>query len=222
MGSTNNNLRARQSVVKDKSETTSTVNGSHPSAFRPLENDSRYPQSQVNRLLPDDMQTTEAAPVRGPHHELQVQRTHCYNYHHHDNSNFHNLENNQDELSLKKLAENAPQCGSTNVLGRPLEVNNRNYRNRSASGSNHGSNGPHGSSTAINAADTNTESGSGHAGRGGSGDASGSGSGTGVEEYKLAPREAALNKFRQKRKERSFKKRVPLFLRLFLSFNFMI
>ncbi|GFP83734.1 two-component response regulator-like aprr7 [Phtheirospermum japonicum] len=42
----------------------------------------------------------------------------------------------------------------------------------------------------------------------GSGDASGSGSGNKVDEIKFAQREAALIKFRQKRKERCFKKKV--------------
>ncbi|XP_012835975.1 PREDICTED: two-component response regulator-like APRR7 isoform X1 [Erythranthe guttata] len=160
----------------------SSVNGLCPPTFRPVENDLRYSQPQVSLFLPNEMQTKNVAPK---------------NYHHHQQLSY-----NQDESSIKKLPEDTPQCGSTNVLGKPMEDNSRNCRNRSASGSNHGSNGHNGTVGRY------TESGIGQAGRNGSGDTSGSGGGTGVDECKLAPREAALNKFRQKRKERSFTKRV--------------
>ncbi|KAK6140332.1 hypothetical protein DH2020_025927 [Rehmannia glutinosa] len=116
---------------------------------------------------------------------------------------------NHDESSVKQLVVDAPHCVSTNVLGGPLDGNPRNCSlNRSASGSNHGSNGQNGSSTAINAAGNNAESDVGQAGKSGSGDASGSGSGNKVDEIKFAQREAALIKFRLKRKERCFKKKV--------------
>ncbi|KAK6126045.1 hypothetical protein DH2020_040159 [Rehmannia glutinosa] len=62
-----------------------------------------------------------------------------------------------------------------------------------------------GSSTAINAVGTYAKSDFGQARNSGSGD---SGSGTRIDENKVSQREAALNKFRQKKKERSFKKKV--------------
>ncbi|KAI3473244.1 hypothetical protein Pfo_030536 [Paulownia fortunei] len=205
MGSTTNRL------PKDKSEATSTINGLHRSAFRSVKNDLRYSQQQVS-LLPNGMQSTDLCQARSSYQELQSQHPHHQNYHRHHH-HFHNMENqpssNQDESSLKQVAVDAPHCGSTNVLGGPMDGNPRNCSlNRSASGSNHGSNGQNGSSTAINAVGNNAESDVGQAGKSGSGDASGSGSGNRVDENKFAQREAALIKFRQKRKERCFKKKV--------------
>ncbi|KAI3474028.1 hypothetical protein Pfo_028816 [Paulownia fortunei] len=207
MGSTTNKL------PKDKSEATSTINGLHPSAFRSVKHDLRYSQQQVS-LLPNCMQSTDLCQARSSYQELQSQhpRHQNYNRHHH---HFHNMENqpssNQDESSLKQVAVDAPHCGSTNVLGGPMDGNPRNCSlNRSASGSNHGSNGQNGSSTAINAVGNNAESDVGQVGKSGSGDASGSGGGNRVDENKFAQREAALIKFRQKRKERCFKKKKEI------------
>ncbi|KAG8376494.1 hypothetical protein BUALT_Bualt09G0069300 [Buddleja alternifolia] len=212
MGSTTNKPVTQKSIMKDKSEGTSIINGLHPSAFKPVINDHRYSQKQVN-LLPNDMQTTDEYPVRGSQQELQIHHPQPHNCNHRHHHHAHNSEqqpsSNHDELSLKKLAADALLSGSTNVVGGPVEGNLMNYSlNRSASGSNHGSNGQNGSSTAINAVGTNAESDVGQAGKSGSGDASGSGSGNRLDENKLAIRKAALNKFRLKRKERCFQKKV--------------
>ncbi|KAL0875000.1 hypothetical protein Bca101_024705 [Brassica carinata] len=103
-----------------------------------------------------------------------------------------------------------PQRGSSNVYNEATEGNNNgvNYSvNGSGSGSGHGSNDPYGSSNGMNAGGINTGSANG---AGGSGDGSGSGSGSGnvADENKMSQREAALTKFRQKRKERCFRKKV--------------
>ncbi|GER54327.1 unnamed protein product [Striga asiatica] len=128
-----------------------------------------------------------------------------HTHHHH----FQNMDNNNqplsnhEEPSVKQLA-----------LDGPVDVNNNNTvncsLNRSGSGSNHGSNGQNGSCTAINnAVGNNGESDAGQAGKSGSGgDASGTGSGNKADEIRFSQREAALLKFRQKRKERCFKKKV--------------
>lgn len=108
-----------------------------------------------------------------------------------------------------------PQCGSSNVYNEATEGNNNNTVNYSVngsvSGSGHGSNGPYGSSNGMNAGGMNMGSDNG-AGKSGSGDGSGSGSGSGsgivADENKISQREAALTKFRQKRKERCFRKKV--------------
>ncbi|XWS55761.1 hypothetical protein CRYUN_Cryun09bG0028400 [Craigia yunnanensis] len=111
-----------------------------------------------------------------------------------------------DDLSLKKLAADAPHCGLSNELGGPVEGNAGNCSvNGSVSSSNHGSNGPNGSSTAVNNVGTNIESDNGIAGKSVSGDASGSGSK--ADQSKSAHRDAALTKFHQKRKERCFQKK---------------
>ncbi|XP_010490748.1 PREDICTED: two-component response regulator-like APRR7 isoform X1 [Camelina sativa] len=118
---------------------------------------------------------------------------------------------NRVHVAERKLP---PQCGSSNVYNETIEGNNNtvNYSvNGSVSGSGHGSNGPYGSSNGMNAGGMNMGSDNG-AGKNGNGDGSGSGSGSGsgnvADENKISQREAALTKFRQKRKERCFRKKV--------------
>lgn len=118
---------------------------------------------------------------------------------------------------------------SQTMVPMPVEGQAANYSmNVSNSGSNHGSNGQNGGSTAALAGGVNVESanivaeksgavngngnGNGSGSGSGNGNGSGSGSGSGVYQDRLAQREAALNKFRQKRKERNFNKKVSLFL----------
>ncbi|XP_022765293.1 two-component response regulator-like PRR37 isoform X2 [Durio zibethinus] len=101
-----------------------------------------------------------------------------------------------------------PQCGSSNMSPR-FEGNAGNHSlNGSASGSNHGSNGQNGSSTALNTGGMNLESEIGVPGKGGTVGGIGFGGSNGVYQNRFAQREAALNKFRQKRKERCFEKKV--------------
>lgn len=123
--------------------------------------------------------------------------------HHHSYNHVH--------VAERKLP---PQCGSSNVYNEAIEGNNNtvNYSvNGSVSGSGHGSNGAYGSSNGKNAGGMNMGNDNG-SGKSGSGDGSGSGSGSGTgnvaDENKISQREAALTKFRQKRKERCFRKKV--------------
>ena len=98
------------------------------------------------------------------------------------------------------------------MLGGPVESNTGTYSvNGSASGSNYGSNGQNGSSTALNPGVTNVESDNGAAGNSGAGGISRKNTGSGSDEGRVAHREAALHKFRQKRKERCFEKKVTHF-----------
>ncbi|KAB2013714.1 hypothetical protein ERO13_D09G156300v2 [Gossypium hirsutum] len=217
MGSTTNNAFAKAAVDKNKSAASSTVRSLHPSSiFQPMKNDLLSATQKVVFDKADDVSTTAGlAQARGIHHELQMQHpSNHYDQHHHLT---HGMQQQQppehDDLSLKKLAADAPHCGSSNVWGGLVEGNAANYSvNGSASGSNHGSNGPNGSSNAVNTVGTNMESDNGIAGKSGSGDVSGSGSGSGsgskADQSKSAHREAALTKFRQKRKERCFQKKV--------------
>lgn len=91
----------------------------------------------------------------------------------------------------------------------PIEGNAANYSlNGSASGSNNGSNGENSRSIAAitegaKIPTTNNEL-SENCGGGG-------GSGSGLDQNRYTLREAALNKFRQKRKERCFGKKVTGF-----------
>ncbi|WRX25027.1 CCT domain - like 10 [Theobroma cacao] len=213
MGSTANNAFAKPAVLKNKSAASSIVRSSHPSStFQPMKNDLSASQKVVLDKADDVNTTAGLAQPRGTHQELQMQHfPHHYDHHHHLARGIQQQQqpSEHNDLSLKKMAADAPHCGSSNVLGGPVEGNAGNYSvNGSASGSNHGSNGPNGSSTAVNTVWTNIESDNGIAGKSGSGNASGSGSGSGVDQSKSAHREAALTKFRQKRKERCFRKKV--------------
>ncbi|TYI80707.1 hypothetical protein E1A91_D05G106800v1 [Gossypium mustelinum] len=92
------------------------------------------------------------------------------------------------DTSLKIMAITDKQCRSSSSV------------NGSASGSKYGSNGHNGSETGLRAEHAVTED--------GNGTASGRRGGSGADEDRVAQRAAALTKFRQKRKERCFEKKV--------------
>lgn len=201
MGSTTDDVYTKPAAFDDKPDSKSAVKHLQHSAFQPVQNTILADFANANTILTHP----SAMPP-----QVQIQNHH-YHYHHH----VHNISQQQirihDDLALTNMAKSAPQCGSSNVLNAPVEGNARNQSlNGSASGSNHGSNGQNGSTTAVNAQGTNMESDDGIAGKGGAGGGSGSGSGSrsGVDQNQSAQREAALNKFRQKRKERCFEKKV--------------
>ncbi|KAK1409523.1 hypothetical protein QVD17_36049 [Tagetes erecta] len=121
-------------------------------------------------------------------------------YHHHDVHNIKQQQQmaNQDDESSKNIMSNG--------LTALAEGNAANYE--SASGSNNKSNSEKGNSAdkgdsyaAITEGSDNVITEKGTIGNL-------SGSGSGVDHDRLAQREAALNKFRQKRKERCFEKKV--------------
>lgn len=214
MGSTTDNAFIKPILLKHKSDVSSAVNRMHSGVFQTIKNDVQCnPQQVVSDKRGDAVAASEQAQQRGK--EVQIQQlTHCYDMQEQQLSREH------EQIALKKMAAAVPHCGSSNVLGGLLEGNAGNYSvNGSASGSNHGSNGQNGSSTAMNAGGMNGESDNGAAGKSGSGgDASGSGSGNRADQSKFSQREAALTKFRQKRKERCFRKKVTYnFLKLFPS-----
>ncbi|KAI3748375.1 hypothetical protein L6452_11403 [Arctium lappa] len=173
-------------------------------------------QGSSEQVIP--RQADGIAPAGVLHQEHSIQHIH----HHHHVHHYHNIDekqplSNHDDFGLNKLGADAPYCGSSNIMGGPVEGNHENYSlNRSASGSKHGSNVQIGSNTAVNFEATNVESDVGLARKSGSGDASGSGSGSGsgngtrnrIDQHKSAQREAALTKFRQKREVRCFQKKV--------------
>ncbi|XP_077214816.1 two-component response regulator-like PRR37 [Tasmannia lanceolata] len=213
MGSSTKIGFTKPAALKDESPSTLIANCLHPSsAFQPVKQSRGGPPQQVIPEKDDVALNIEAGqPSGGP---VQVQHHH-YHYHHHRRYHVHSMEHqqklpppDQDDLSLKSMA---PQCGSSTLFSGPVEGNAGNYsRNESVSGSNHGSNGQNGSSMAVNGGGMNMESENGAVGKSGTGVGSGSGSGSGsaVNQNRFAQREAALNKFRLKRKERCFKKKV--------------
>ncbi|PNT22724.2 hypothetical protein POPTR_008G046200v4 [Populus trichocarpa] len=192
MGSTNNITFAKPSVISDKPTLKPTVKCHYPSAFQPVQNDhTALPQPVIQGKGDAPIANTTLVKSRGVNQQGQVQ---------HHNHCVHNMPQqqqltNHDDLSLNMTAA-APQCGSSNMLSTPTQGNAGDY---SLNGSDHGSNGQNGSSIALSGA---VEKG----GTPGPGDESGSRSGVGRNRFAL--REAALSKFRQKRKERCFEKKV--------------
>lgn len=217
-GSSNNNDMASTSkYVTPKPESAITNKSESTMAFKyynPPQNGHVCPP--VQRKADDVAINTAQAQTRGSPHQVQVQ--HHHHYYHHYHHHVHNPQLENDELSQNNMAAAAPQCGSSNICGGgAVEGNIANHRgngnysvNGSASGSNHGSNGQNGSSTALNAGGQNMESDNGVAGNSGVGGLNGRISGNPMDEDRFAQREAALTKFRQKRKERCFEKKVKL------------
>ncbi|XP_058109973.1 two-component response regulator-like PRR37 isoform X2 [Magnolia sinica] len=214
MGSTTKNAFTKPAALKDKSISVPTAKSVQPSsAFQPVQQCHSYPPQKV---MPEKVDVVAAAAVGQPTGaQRQVQVQHHHHHYHHHHHHVHSMQQqpsaDPDDLSLKNMAAAAPQCGSSNVFGEPMEGNAGNYSlNGSVSGSNHGSNhgsnGQNGSSTAVNAGGLNIESDNGVVGK--SVAAGVSGSGSGVDQNRFAQREAALTKFRQKRKERCFEKKV--------------
>lgn len=215
-GSSNNNDMASTSkYVTPKPESAITNKSESTMAFKyynPPQNGHVCPP--VQRKADDVAINTAQAQTRGSPHQVQVQ--HHHHYYHHYHHHVHNPQLENDELSQNNMAAAAPQCGSSNICGGgAVEGNIANHRgngnysvNGSASGSNHGSNGQNGSSTALNAGGQNMESDNGVAGNSGVGGLNGRISGNPMDEDRFAQREAALTKFRQKRKERCFEKKV--------------
>ncbi|XP_022962991.1 two-component response regulator-like APRR7 isoform X2 [Cucurbita moschata] len=209
MGSTTNNAFSKSIVTNNKSAMASTVNCLNPLA-QPIKNDSLSVPQQADTINNGTI-TTIQTQSNCVHGESQIQQLcHPYDHTHLLAQNNQQMSSERNDFSLKKISA-ATHCGSSNVLNGPVEGNAANYSvNGSASGSNHGSNGQNGSSTAVNAGGLNMESDNGIGRKSRSGDASGSGSGSGneVDQDKVSQREAALTKFRQKRKERCFHKKV--------------
>ncbi|XP_050228975.1 two-component response regulator-like APRR7 isoform X2 [Mercurialis annua] len=214
MGSTTNNTIANSVTLKNKLE--------HPTcSSQPVRNDPQCVPRQIISEKADDIAGTRSqAQSRGSIKECEIQHltqpyNHCHLLPHNIIPQQPQLPPEHDNSSMKEMAAAVPHCGSSNVLDGLVEDNGGNYSiNASASGSNHGSNhgsnGQNGSSTAVNARVNNVESDNGIVRKCVGEDGSGSGSGDGKrgDQNKFSQREAALIKFRKKRKDRCFRKKV--------------
>jgi len=117
-------------------------------------------------------------------------------------------------LLPKSTTKDAQQCTLSNAFGGPAESNGTNYGlNGSAAESDYGSNGQ-GGSTTLTIRTINVENRDVAAGSIGVGAIDRIHIGSGSYEERIALREAALRKFRQKRKERCFDKKVIYFYHL--------
>ncbi|XP_059628231.1 two-component response regulator-like PRR37 isoform X2 [Cornus florida] len=215
MGSTTNNVFTKPAAFTEKPMPKSAVSihpfsafqqvqSGHMSSFQPVIS-GKTNAATVDRVL---------AHARGMHHQVQLQHNHHHYHHHH--YLVHNMQQQQqlsncDDLSSRNVVA-APHFAPSNVSTTPIEGNAANYG--SASGSDNGSNGQNGgsnqngSSTAVFAEGTNMESDNGMARNFEIFGGNGSESRTEVHQNWSTRRQAALNKFRQKRKERCFGKKV--------------
>ncbi|KAK6929250.1 CCT domain [Dillenia turbinata] len=207
MGSSTNNVFAKPGLSNERPVSKPAIKCLQPSAFQPVQNGH---VSSSQSLVPGKADTvttnTGMAQPRGKNQQLKPQHHH-HHYHHHHHS-LYNLQQQQqqlaehDELSLENMAAVATQCGSSNILSTGIEGNAGCYSlNGSNSGSNHGSNGQN-CNAAVNAG-PNMENDNLAAVKDGP-----SGGRSGVDQSCFSQREAGLNKFRQKRKERCFEKKV--------------
>lgn len=207
MGSTTNNVVTKPETFTDKPIPKSTVNIHPCSAFQPVQ------QAHISTTLQPEKGDADS--------KVQVQHHHHHYHHHHHH--VHNMQQQQqqkkkvnscEDLSLRKKVVSASQCGPSNVMTGSMEGNAANYGlNGSTSGSNKRSRGENGSSggTMGDEMQMGSDNGGGGAAKCGGDDGSGSGSGSGVDQNRLArlaQREAALKKFRQKRNDRCFEKKV--------------
>lgn len=217
MGSTNKGSSRKPATATDKVPAKSTVNCSYPSsAFQSAET-GHVSNPQLMVSVKPSSGPSKVVPSKENYmfQEVHIQHHH-HRHHHHDHHVYSVQKLDHDDLSLKNISQTAPQCGSSNA-GRVVNETNAAvaadcsvYGNGNACGSNHGSNMHNGSSAVVDAEGMNLVNGNGVAANDGicKRSGSGSGSGVGVDQSCSAQREAALNKFRQKRKERCFEKRV--------------
>lgn len=169
----------------------------------------------------------EQNPVSGQHsqagqsHQLTHQGSQHHHHHHHRHHHGNGGQGNpglQDEQQQSVITpgSGAPRCGSANMgvegqsgssNGYGSTGNGNGSMNGSASGSNTGvNNGQSGLGVAPMANDTSGNNGA--CGNDPAMDGVNGGNGVCTEQMRFARREAALNKFRQKRKERCFEKKV--------------
>lgn len=208
MSSSNKKFVTKPGLYKEVS--TSAIKCSHPiSAFHHLQPQNSTIQPEVPQMIDEEATASVVGQSRELQKQVQLQHNlHYYHSHHH----VHSLQSqDKDDSSLEKLKATVAFCSSSHGATKLADKNASNYSlNGSNSDSNPGSDGQNGYSTTINLGGTNMamESTTCLAEKGGVGGGDGSECGSGVGQNRFAMREAALNKFRQKRKERNFSKKV--------------
>ncbi|KAL4575154.1 hypothetical protein LXL04_021996 [Taraxacum kok-saghyz] len=183
----NSNGNPNQNGSDDMGSTTNNAFATKPDD-KPVPNGSTVAVHHSSTIQIQPLEPCTDGGDTGSGKQVQVRHHHHHYHHHHHHVHKQNL--------LTASAEgNAANFGS-------------------ASGSNNKSNGEKSGSWQIEKVSAPVTdvvkigSDNGVAGKLNGGDGSGSGSGSGVDQDRLAQREAALNKFRQKRKERCFEKKV--------------
>lgn len=203
MGSTtDNNIFSKPAAFSDK-KLPDAPTSAHPcSAFQSAKtlND--------QNIIPEVQDKTEGPTVQvnSTEHQVQVQHRHHYHHYHHHHHHVHNGQQTQQLPDNNNLSmRNTAAFLLPKVLTSPIEGNASNYGlNRSASGSNNGSNGQNDNNIVRTVEGIKLSINNGVTQKCGAGD----GSGNDVDPNNMSRREAALYKFRQKRKDRCFDKKV--------------
>nr|CAB3459076.1 unnamed protein product [Digitaria exilis] len=208
MGSTTKNVVTKPATNKERVMSPSAIKANaHTSAFHPVQNWT-VPANAAGKAKADEIAnntTKNGHPGEVQSNLMQHPRPILYVHF---------------DVSRENGGSGAPQCGSSNVFDPPLEGQAANYGvNGSNSGSNNGTNGQNGSiagasTAAANAERTNTDVANGAIDKSGPGGGNGSGSGSGNDTYvkrldpAMTPRQAQLIKYREKKKDRNFGKKV--------------
>ncbi|XP_042427353.1 two-component response regulator-like PRR37 [Zingiber officinale] len=213
MGSTRKNCM-KPAAHKDKASSTPIIKSTYISAFHPVHFLALGSQEPVQENWENVTASSATGQPREAQHQVPAQHHHHHHYHHH---HYHHVQSVQHKMQQSQNQNDTPPksraqcCGSSDVLSRQFEGNAANYSiSESNSGSNHCSNGKNGSNSAVRVGGMNIESANGIAGQSGPGNrnGSGSGNGNGIDQNRFTQREVALKKFRLKRKERNFGKKV--------------
>ncbi|CAI9296073.1 unnamed protein product [Lactuca saligna] len=135
----------------------------------------------------------------------QVQVRHHHHHYHHHHHHVHKLQQQKmvDPDMVSNILTVSAEGNAANFGSASGSNNNDNYINKSNGEMEKG-----GGWQQVKSAAPAVDNGVAGKCNGGDGSGSGSGRGSGVDQDRLAQREAALNKFRQKRKERCFEKKV--------------
>lgn len=214
VGSTTNSAFTKLETITDKQPSKSTLKYLHQSsAFQPVQNGGTCPLPTIQGKVDPAIAHVIMSQARGVKHHVQVQH-HYHHYHLHHHHRAQNVTQMQEpaedhDMASKSTAAAAPQCVSSNGMSTPYEgIVTNNSCNGSTSGSNHASDGQNGRNLPTNDQETNMDGDNKIAGESGANGGIGYTNMNGVEQSRNAQREAALIKFRQKRKERCFEKKV--------------
>ncbi|KAL2465208.1 two-component response regulator-like PRR37 [Abeliophyllum distichum] len=195
LGSTTNNAFANKEGNIDK-----TMPYHPSSASQPMQQGNTFRQPII--LDKPDTSNPTLAQEKASDRQNKVQNHHHHHHHHHHHYQHHHPYNlqgqqplNHNDLSLGNLTAVAANGGPSDKLGQEMEGNANNYGSASESNGQNGNSGHHESDNKAIA-------------KCGAGEGSGCGSRSEVDQNRLSQREASLNKFRQKRKERCFEKKV--------------
>ncbi|KAL8093299.1 hypothetical protein AgCh_035252 [Apium graveolens] len=210
MGSSTNNNLSKPVIEMQKAR--SLINAHPDTAFQFKNCDKSSTKPEVQGLA--DPGITQG---QTPHRQVQVQHHHHhYHHHHHHVHDIKEKEQLSDHNSLSfKSNASASHFGSSDAVTAPIEGNAANFcLNTSASGSNNGSGAENGSNGQNADKTAGTAEGATMAGENkgsrkcGGEDLHGSRLKSGLDQNRSAQRAAALDKFRQKRKDRCFDKKV--------------